>query len=937
MDENNLTGMNIAHLIEAIRHFDQCSLVLRNGGGYEAVFLSDKLASLLECAPAEAYALLAAKGLFGLVDLEDRVFLKRIFRAHLTDDGDEELDLRLTTAAGNVVWAALACSFFTLAGDSYVLCTFRDISVLKEYEHRLESVYFNLGTTFFHDNGRNLSMFRVNLTKDRMEDIKGSDLYRGDRMLFPYSEIVASRLAYFPEEGDRERFARTYSRENLIAMYRAGVSRTSDVFLTVRKNGKHCFTRLLANMTTHPKSGDIILFLVETENNTEKVKEQLSKKVLSKQYDMVVFVSGGDYEVIIGDRHSGQKGRIFPASNVGEYNKYIANHVFPYLCGDEKEKDRVRRSLTLSHVEKVLAEQSTFTEDVVVELDGDLFYKRFDFYALGNDKSDFILLKNDTTAIQKKQIDLNNKLSEALREANQASVAKTAFLSRMSHEIRTPMNIIIGLDNLAKREPNLTPKLKEYLDKIETSSRYLLNLINDILDMSRIESGRLVLKNEEISLYDLIEQVNLMIEGQCADKGLTYECSVDEHLSPFYIGDDAKIKQILINILGNSVKFTDVGGRVSLRVTKGAAFGGQSAIVFEMEDNGAGIAAEFLPSLFDTFSQENDDNTNKYGGSGLGLSITKNLVEFMNGEIDVASEKGKGTVFTVRIPLKNVDYAEFGDMPDISVRDLDVLVIDHDENTRLYERNILADKGIACDIAASGDEALEKIGLRQAVSAGYNFFIVDLMMPGENGVEIAARLRQKVGPEPVILIITAYSWSDYEEEAGRVGVDGFLHKPLDVANAVYEYRKLLERKRLRAAPREYDVRGSRVLIAEDMKLNAEIMIQLLTMYGIDADHAENGKVAAEMFDAAPAGYYDAVLMDVRMPVMDGLEAARAIRGSGRPGAKETPIIAMTANAFDEDVQRSLQAGMNAHLTKPVDPEYLLKVLREFISKYREGR
>ncbi len=393
-------------------------------------------------------------------------------------------------------------------------------------------------------------------------------------------------------------------------------------------------------------------------------------------------------------------------------------------------------------------------------------------------------------------------LSVALEEANLANKAKTAFLSNMSHEIRTPMNAIIGLNRIALNDPGISETTREHLEKIGLSAQHLLGIINDILDMSRIESGRMTVKNEEFSLAKALDQVNTIISGQCRDKGLEYEYRVNGAVDEYYIGDDMKLRQVMINILGNAVKFTPSGGVVTFVVEAIARFNGRTTLRFVISDTGIGMSPDFLPRLFDAFSQEDSSTTNRYGSTGLGMAITKSIVELMNGTISVESEKQKGTTFTVTVTLTDCDHK------DISI--------------------------------------------------------------GEIAEE---------------------------------------------ANA-----------------EDADLKCRRILLAEDVAVNAEIIIMMLSMREIQVDHAENGRIAVEMFEEHEEGYYDAVLMDMRMPEMDGLEATRRIRAMNRSDAKNIPIIALTANAFDEDVQHSMQAGLNAHLSKPVEPDVLFHTLEELLHR-----
>ena len=503
----------------------------------------------------------------------------------------------------------------------------------------------------------------------------------------------------------------------------------------------------------------------------------------------------------------------------------------------------------------------------------------------------------------------------------------------MSHEIRTPMNAIIGLDSIALKDEGVPEQTREYLEQIGESAEHLLNLINDILDMSRIESGRMILRSEEFSFAKLLEAINTMFSAQCRDKGLEYQCRINSEVDDYYIGDNMKLRQALINILGNAVKFTPAGGRVELQVERKAQFEGKTTLEFKILDTGIGISQEFLPRLFDTFAQEDASNTNQYGSSGLGMAITKSIVEMMNGNIAVESVKGKGSTFTVTVTLSNAAHiAASDDLPEVHPSEMTVLIIDDDPMSCEHAELVLEKAGIAAEIALSGAQALEMVKLRHARRELYNLILVDWQMPEMDGVETTRRIRAVTGDESAIIILTAYNWDDILEEAVQAGVDSFIPKPLFAAAVLEEFRTALQRKNLsaRQVRKKAELNGRRILLAEDKAVNAKIMVKVLNVRGMQVDLAENGRIAVEKMAASPEGHYDAVLMDIRMPEMDGLEAARLIRAMDRADAKTIPIIALTANAFDEDVQRSLQAGMNAHLSKPIQPDALYETLEGFI-------
>ncbi len=522
-------------------------------------------------------------------------------------------------------------------------------------------------------------------------------------------------------------------------------------------------------------------------------------------------------------------------------------------------------------------------------------------------------------------------LQAALETAEHANKAKTAFLSNMSHEIRTPMNAIIGLNNIALNDPTASEEVKKYLEKSGASAQHLLGIINDILDMSRIESGRMTVKNEEFSFAKALEQVNGIISGQCRDKGLVYDCHIVGQIDTYYVGDVMKLKQVLINILGNAVKFTPEGGTVSFVIEEGTRYDGKAVVKFIISDTGIGMSKEFLPHVFEPFSQEDSSSKSRYGSTGLGMPITKSIVELMNGTISVDSEKGRGTTFTVVVTLgESGRTAGAAGDGDLDPGGMSVLVIDDDRIALEHAQIVLGQIGISCETAESGWEGIDKVRVRHGRRAVYDLILIDWRMPEMDGLETTRQIRAIVGDETPIIILTSFNWDDIAEDARKAGVDTFVSKPLFAGSVMDEFREAFRRKNEKLAKRTADLKGRRVLLAEDVPVNAEIMVMVLSMREMEVDLAGNGRIAVEMFQSHEEGYYDAVLMDMRMPEMDGLEATRAIRAMDRADAAAIPIIALTANAFDEDVQRSMQAGLNAHLSKPVEPEALFETLESLI-------
>ena len=631
------------------------------------------------------------------------------------------------------------------------------------------------------------------------------------------------------------------------------------------------------------------------------------------------------------DISEGQHFRFLEA--FGEYGeKYV----------DEQYRDQFLEFIKPENIRENLKNESLIVLRYLVRKDGQESYEMLRMAGVRHpeDRDDHIVHAvgvgfTDIDEQMRNAIAQRVALSDALKTAEEANRAKTAFLSNMSHEIRTPMNAIIGLDSLALNEPGLSDTTKGYLTKIGSSAQHLLSLINDILDMSRIESGRMVIRNEEFSFSKLMEQINIIFSGQCEEKGLTYDCRINGHLNDYYIGDSTKLRQVLINILGNAVKFTPAGGLVEFTVEKTAGFENHSTLRFMIRDNGIGMSKEYLPKLFEPFSQENSGATNKYGSSGLGMAITKNIIEMMNGKIEVESTQGEGTTFYVSVTLLDSDKKTSDSLKDIEIRpqDMRVLIIDDEEIAGEHAKLVLDQEGINSDLALSGKEAIEMVKVHHARQESYDLIIADWQMPEMDGVATTKEIRKIVGDESAIIILSAYNWDDILEEATAAGVDSFISKPLFSGSLLEEFYNALKKKNIAAAKEKAkaDLTGRHILIAEDMEINAEILMEILKQRGIVPEHAENGKKAVEAFASRPEGYYDAILMDMRMPEMDGLTATTTIRAMDRKDAKTIPIIALTANAFDEDVQRSLQASLNAHLSKPIEPAALFETLENLIS------
>ena len=548
----------------------------------------------------------------------------------------------------------------------------------------------------------------------------------------------------------------------------------------------------------------------------------------------------------------------------------------------------------------------------------------FFFYYVNMNRKEQALRKAKATA------------EEERNRAEKANLAKSEFLSRMSHEIRTPMNGIIGMNTIARQNVGDAEKVKSCLEKVAVSSTHLLALINDVLDMSKVESGKMEIRHEPFDFRSMLENLGNLYAMQAKNKGIQYETILQGEVDEFLIGDSLRLNQILTNLLSNALKFTPADGSIKLRVSRithqedGKGHKNDIWLRFEVIDTGCGIAEENLDKIFESFEQEHAGITQKYGGTGLGLALVKRFSELMGGSVQVKSTLGAGSAFVVELP-----FGQAGERCDpIRYEEIKALVVDDDKDTCEHAMLLFEKLHVQANWTDNGVSAIDEIQSAKEQGEPYHVCFIDWVMPNLNGLETAGRIREVAGDEIYIVLITANDAADMEQEARKAGVNQIVFKPLFKSSIAGALSNLQQKHTLTGCngkrTSDYDFQGRRILLAEDNELNREIVVELIETTGAAVESANDGAEAVEKFESSQPGYYDLILMDIQMPRMNGYEATKQIRALDRSDARSIPIFAMTANAFTEDIDMSRDAGMNAHISKPIDISQLYQAMQEWM-------
>ena len=785
----------------------------------------------------------------------------------------------------------------------------------------------------------NLCEYYVNLEQNTFDTFKVEDsLMTAFESSETWDELVSFFVKNYVIEQDRKAVRDFYDRSEIAAKLK-GLETELSQECRIILDGEERWVRNVIMRGEIEDSEYAMIFLrdiTESRADSER-RQQLASDNASMELLIQSMVRLVDRFVVCDleedryDFYSLQGEMIYEPS--GSYHDFVAQVITKYKTLEPL--DTLEILISPENVRKNLPDEKSIYKYEYCSLDENT-YKIASFLPLeweGEKLIKALLVSMDVSPEKKAEIESRKALKEAYRSAENASRAKTQFLSNMSHDIRTPMNAIVGLTAIAGANIENQEKVVECLGKITKSSRHLLGLINEVLDMARIESGKMSLTEEDFNLPELVDNLITMTKTSIDEHHHSFEVHIDHIEHEAVCGDSLRIQQVFVNLMSNAIKYTPDGGHIIFSIREKAnGFSELGCYEFTIEDDGIGMTPEFQKIMFDPFSRADDHRTTKVQGTGLGMAITRNIVHLMNGDIQVDSAANKGTKITVTVYLK---LQESEKEQEKELVDLPVLVVDDDRTCCESTVATLEDIGIDGEWVLTGTEAVERCRARHKNNSDYFAVILDWKMPGMDGIETARNIRACVGEDVTIIILTAFEFSEIEDEARSAGVNAFIAKPLFRSRLTATLRQFVSGKKEKNARNcledfaNADYSGKRILLVEDNELNREIAIEIIGMTGAEIDVAENGKIAVDKIADAPENWYDLVFMDIQMPIMNGYEATAAIRSlSGARG--QVPIIAMTANAFAEDVQLAKNTGMNEHMAKPLDMHKLNEILKTWL-------
>lgn len=865
---------------------------------------------------------------------DDREMVDREVGCQLEASDEYTVEYRMKSKGGSYIWVHdVGRQIIAEDGRPAIISVCFDITRERWLQEQVKSLYEKELSYFAElasDQGSHHGT--LNVTKNILEAYCCTLDMAIAHVGSSYDETIKNLVASAADEAYGNEICALLNRERVLADYAAGKVDYQLEFLRRRSKGGLFWGRTSLRTFRNPETGDVMALFYTLDITGQKIQERLLGGIAKLDYDIITKIDTvrGTYRLTA--RNSKWEPTIPSEGDFQQEIRRVADR-----CMDNRNRSEFLEKLDYAYMKKHLEKEDAYT--FVLEMKdarGETRVKRFQVFYVGQELGRVCMTRTDVTGIVLQERRQKEELALALVAAEQANAAKSDFLSRMSHEIRTPMNAIIGMSTIAAQHIGDDEQVEDCIAKIGISSRFLLSLINDILDMSRIESGKMLLKKERIPTEEFLTSIHSICYAQANDKGVEYECIVDPVLDDYYIGDAMKLQQVLMNVLSNAIKFTGKGGKVTFSAEQCSKTKNDAVLRFVVNDTGIGMSEEFLPHLFEPFSQESGGTTALYGGTGLGMAISKNIVDMMDGKIKVRSITGIGTEFTVEVKLGITEEEKLRHnqkKQGLNFSHLKTLVVDDDVAVCEGAVATLKEMGVTAEWVDSGRKAVERVSRLWSEQKYYDMILIDWKMPDMDGLETARQIRGIVGTEVTIIIVTAYDWIAIEHEAKMAGVNLLMSKPMFKSTLVSAFTRALgekeEQEQLEEVT-EYDFTGRCVLLAEDNQINTEVAVLLLKSKGFEVETAENGLRALELFSKSGAGHYDAILMDIRMPQMDGLTAANNIRHLSNADAGTVPIIAMTANAFDDDIEKSKAAGMNAHLAKPIEPERLYQTLYDFI-------
>lgn len=746
-----------------------------------------------------------------------------------------------------------------------------------------------------------------------------------------YDALQQAFVLQIPDVQEQEEYGNIFGAQHLRELFAAGSVEVAYEYKLVLPSLGAVWVRTKAFLLSRPGDKHTVAFVYTTNIEKEKRAQVILNLITCSSYDRIICIdmSSGSYESYahvekpLSDLPT--EGDNYWQDVLSGSKKYLSEHAYK-VATEMVSAEKVAKLLNAG-------KPCSFIPEFILP-DGSKHTMKVEYKYLDDSHRFLLMTSMDITMAVEQEKQQKELLGTALAAAKQASSAKSDFLSRMSHEIRTPMNAILGMCTLAQQALGKDEEVSDCLAKIGLSGRYLLSLINDILDMSRIESGKMLLRNTNFLMSELVQSINPVVVQQSGAKHIDYEVVLDSNLDEGYIGDAMKLEQIALNLLGNAVKFTPEKGKITFCISLVSQDSKYAKVRFSVNDTGCGIREDAQKIIFEPFEQADSNVIAEGSGTGLGLPITKSLAELMGGFITLRSIVGIGSEFVVEVPLQRDPNFVVKHKVEYSFSHQKALVVDDDVLVCEQAVKTLTDIGMVSEWVASGKEAVEVVRTKWDKGHCFDYILVDWKMPEMDGIETSRRIRAIVGPDVTIIIMTAYDWVAIEKEAKAAGVNLLISKPMFKSTLIsaFERAKGVVEEAKALTEMDIDFAGKRFLLAEDHPLNAEITMRLLQKKHAKVELAHNGIEAMEKFTSTPPGYYDLILMDVRMPIMDGITAARNIRHWNKVDARIIPIIAMTANALEEDVKKTMEAGMNGHLAKPVDPDLLYRAIYRHINK-----